>query len=191
MRMQAMLVVLGIWGLVGVACDAGPWDAPPNSEIVDIEDIQVSWTGCSIDQTTGELQNPGCEQSPPVIFRLDALVRNETTLSPLNNIRIWYTSGYKNIYLLPQEVLEAVTTPESPRWADVAGDGEIFAEFAGTFEGDYRPTYYEGWTDNQGVSTVWIWIDSMPLDETGKAKESGIIVSIGAETEIVSLTAAG
>ena len=68
----------------------------------------MSWVGCKIDEATGLLSNPLCEESDPVIFRLDILVQDERSIQPLNNVRIWFTSGFNKIYLLPQDVLEAI-----------------------------------------------------------------------------------
>ena len=141
-----MTAVLSLGFLM--ACDPGPWDAPPFAEIDDIEDIQVPWTACRIDPLTGNTSTPGCENDPPVILPLNVLVRNARTQEPLNNVRIWYASGYHLIYLLPQEVLEAVDLPGTERWEYLEERGDVFAEFSGSFDGDYRPTYHEGWTNS-------------------------------------------
>ena len=94
--------------LVLPACSTGPVDATFNYELVDMEDMIVPWVGCQIDQLTGQPLNPNCQVSDPVIFRLDARVRDTDTQTPGNNIRVWFTSTYGDIYLLPQEVLEAI-----------------------------------------------------------------------------------
>ena len=172
-------------------CYAGPWDAPPFAVIQDTEDLNVSWSGCRLNQTDGLPTNPLCEPSPPVILRFDARVEDERTGDPLNNVRSWFTSGYSKIYLLPQEVLEAVDVPETDRWEALVAEGEIFAEFSEGFDGDYKPTYHETWTDSIGVASVWIFVEEMPTDDTGTAKESGIIVSIGADTQVVKLAVQG
>ncbi len=180
-----MTAVLSLGFLM--ACDPGPWDAPPFAEIDDIEDIQVPWTACRIDPLTGNTSTPGCENDPPVILPLNVLVRNARTQEPLNNVRIWYASGYHLIYLLPQEVLEAVDLPGTERWEYLEERGDVFAEFSGSFDGDYRPTYHEGWTNSNGISTIWLYVEEMPTDDAGQAKESGIVVSIGVDTVVVKL----
>jgi hypothetical protein len=172
-------------------CDAGPWDAPPYAEIGEIEDIQVAWSSCRLDPLSGLPQTPGCENDPPIIIPINAMVRDVRNGSPLNNVRIWYASGFNKIFLLPQEVLEAVDLPDTERWAYLAGEGNVYAEFSGTFDGDYRPTFYEGWTDSHGLSSVWLYIEEMPTDDTGQPKESGVIISIGVDTITLKLGTAG
>jgi len=181
--------VVGLGLFVG--CDSGPWDAPPYAEIDDIEDINVSWTACRLDPLTGGPQTPGCENDPPVILPLTVMVRDVRTNSPLNNVRIWYASGFHKILLLPQEVLEAVDLPDTDRWEYLAGQGNVFAEFSGTFDGNYRPTFYEGWTDSHGLSNVWLYIEEMPTDDSGQPKEAGVMISIGVDTITVKLGSSG
>jgi len=185
-RILLLLVSAPLLGFL-LGCDAGPWDAPPYAEISEIEDINVSWTSCRLDPLTGLPQTPGCEPDPPVILPLNIMVRDARYSSPLNNVKIWYSSGYHKIYLLPQEVLEAVELPETDRWAYLAERGDVFAEFSGAFDGDYKPTFYEGWTDANGLSSVWVYIEEMPTDDTGQARESGILISIGVDTLTVKL----
>ena len=187
--MSRFILLLSAGSLLGLlaGCDAGPWDAPPYAEIAEIEDINISWTGCRLDPLSGEPQTQGCENDPPVIIPLNVMVRDGRYSSPLNNVKIWYSSGYHKIFLLPQEVLEAVDLPETDRWAYLAERGDVFAEFSGSFDGDYRPTYYQGWTDSSGLSSVWIFVEEMPTDATGQAKETGILISIGVDTITVKL----
>ena len=183
-----MLLVLGVAGMLG-GCVAGPIDATYNLELAPFEDVAVPWFGCARDTSTGELQNPNCRPSDPVIFRFDARVRDAETQLPQNSIRVWMTSPYSRIFLLPQEVLEAINVPNTENWADVMNRGEIWAEFSGNYEGDYRPTYLETWTDNRGLATVWVWIDEMPLNASGQATAAEIQVSIASDTELLKLTA--
>jgi len=172
-------------------CDSGPGDAPPYAEISDIEDIQVSWSSCRLDPLSGLPQTPGCENDPPVTIPPNTMVRDARSGSPLNTVRIWSASGFNKIYLLPQEVLEAVDLPETERWEFLANQGNVYAEFSGTFDGDYRPTFYEGWTDSHGLSSVWLYIEEMPTDDSGQPKESGVIISIGVDTVTMKLGTAG
>jgi len=191
MKFPAVLLSSLIAVMFLSGCYPGPWDAPPYAILQDSEDINVAWSGCRLDQTSGLPMNPLCEPSPPVILRLDARVEDERTGDPLNNVRIWFTSGFQKIYLLPQEVLEAVDVPDTDRWQALMEDEQIFAEFSEGTDGDYRPTYHETWTDNIGVASVWIFIEEMPTDDTGVAKESGIIVSIGADSQVIKLAVQG
>ena len=172
------------------ACSSGPVDATYNLELVPFEDLQMPWTGCEVDSETGELNNPNCRVSDPVIFRLDARVRDGDTLVPANNIRVWFTSPFNQIFLLPQEVLEAIEVPTTERWNDVLDRGEIWAEFSGNYEGDYRPTYHETWTDRRGMASVWVWVDSMPVDATGKALAADLQVSIASDIEVLKMATA-
>ena len=183
------LLVLALAALVLPACSTGPIDATFNYELVEFEDLAVPWTGCTIDQQTGQQTNPNCELSDPVIFRLDARVRDTNTEIPGNNIRVWFTSPYNDIYLLPQEVLEAINVPSGGDWDQVIDRGEVWAEFSGRFDGNYRPNYHEGWTDRRGVASVWVWVNSMPLDETGIALQSELHVSIASDVAIMRLQA--
>ena len=185
-RLPALLIAVSLLGLTA-GCDAGPWDAPPYAEIDEVEDINVAWQACRLDPLTGGPQTPGCENDPPVIIPLNIMVRDARYNSPLNNVKIWYSSGYNKVYLLPQEVLEAVELPETDRWAYLAERGDVFAEFSGAFDGDYRPTYYQGWTDSNGLSSVWVFVEEMPTDDTGQAKETGVLISIGVDSITVKL----
>jgi hypothetical protein len=182
----ATLLLLG-------GCVSAPVDAPYYARIAEFEDTEVPWQGCRRDQNTGELQNPNCLQSNPVIFRMDARVFDARTELPMNNVRIWFTSPFNRIYLLPQEVLEAIELPESnpdSGWTVATEDQqELWAEFAGTFEDDYRPTYHEGYTDNNGTATVWVFVEEMPLNEQGLALETGIGVGIASMTTLAPLKA--
>lgn len=188
--MKLRLVIPSVLSvLLLAACDAGPWDAPYGSVIKEIETIQVSWFGCQIDPETGESTNPNCDleqPSPPVVFPLNINVYNEDTEVPLNNVWVRVASGYQDIYLLPQEVIEAVGLPdewtdENDDWDDIE-NGEVWAEFTGTWRGDYRPTFAETWTDNTGTADVWVWIQRMPVDPlSGQAKQSSIFVDIGVD----------
>ena len=184
-----LLAVMSLSFVMG--CDAGPWEAPPYAEISDIEDINVSWTACRLDPLTGGPMTPGCENDPPVILPLNIMVRDARNGSPLNNVKIWYASGYHKIYVLPQEVLEAIDLPDTDRWAYLTDRGDIFAEFSGSLDGDYRPTYHEGWTNANGLSSVWLYIEEMPTDDGGQIMESGVMISIGVDTLAVKLGTAG
>ncbi|MCO4770332.1 MAG: hypothetical protein KDA24_09910 [Deltaproteobacteria bacterium] len=181
------LLILAAAGLILPACSTGPVDATFQYEIIDFEDVQVPWVGCTIDPTTGQLTNPSCQPSPPVIFRLDARVRNEDSEIPANNIRTWFTSTYSDIYLLPQEVLEAINIPSGGDWDTVTNRGEIWAEFSGRFDGNYRPTYHEGWTDKRGMASVWVFVNSMPTDESGGVIESAIQIGIASDSAFIRL----
>jgi hypothetical protein len=184
------LLTLALAALVLPACSTGPIDATFNYELTEFEDLTIPWRGCQIDATTGLQQNPNCAVSDPVIFRLDARVRDANSLVPANNIRTWFTSPYNDIYLFPQEVLEAIQVPSGGDWDQVIDRGEIWAEFSGRFDGNYRPNYHEGWTDRRGVASVWVWVNSMPRQETGAATQTELHVSIASDTAIVRLQSA-
>jgi len=183
----ALLTLLSIAALTA-GCDTGPWDAPPGSEIQDIDDLRVPWFGCLQDPTTGANQAENCQDSGPVQIPVTIQVLDGNSSLPLNNIRIAFTSGYNDILLLPQEVIEALAVPEGGSWDQVVSDGEIWAEFTGEWDGDYRPTYYETWTDNQGLARFWIWVEAMPKDATGTAKDSFVLADIGVHQAIIKLT---
>lgn len=181
------LLILALAALVLPACSTGPVDATFNYELMDMEDLIVPWVGCQIDQTTGQQLNPNCQVSDPVIFRLDARVRDTDTQTPGNNIRVWFTSTYGDIYLLPQEVLEAINVPSGGDWDTVIDRGEIWAEFSGRFDGNYRPTYHEGWTDSRGVASVWVFVNTMATNEQGGVIQSQIQVNIASDSNSVLL----
>ena len=114
----AVCSVVAIILLAG--CDNGPWAAPPGSVIQEIDAYQISWFGCQVDPLTGEPLSAACDieqPSPPVIFPLTLNVYDEVTEYPVNNVWLRVTSGYADIYLLPQEVIEALARP----------DGELLA----------------------------------------------------------------
>ncbi len=182
------LLALPLMMLLLPACSTGPVDATYRHELVQFEDMQVSWMGCSLDAETGQQENPNCQNSNPIILRLDARVRDIETELPANNVRVWLNSGYELVYLLPQEVLEAIEVPITEGWDDVLGRGEVWAEFAGTFEGDYRPTYHETATDQNGMATVWLYIQEMPRAIAGTAVQTNIVVSTATSTELLVLT---
>ncbi len=185
------LLTLALSLLLFPACSTGPVDATFRHELVAFEDIKISWQGCALDTETGAQTVPNCQNSSPVILRLDARVRDTETDLPVNNVRVWFNSGYELIYLLPQEVLEAIEVPITEGWDEVLGRGEVWAEFAGTFEGDYRPTYHETSTDQNGLATVWLYIQEMPRGPAGIAVEGSVMVSIASDVQILKLSPGG
>jgi len=188
MRSYITLLTLLSIAAFSLGCDTGPWDAPPGSEIQDVEDIRVPWFGCLQDPTTGENQSPSCVDSAPVQIPITVQVLSGASGVPLNNIRIAFSSGYSEVLLLPQQVIEALEVPPGGSWESVVSNGEIWAEFTGSWEGDYRPTYYETWTDNHGLARFWIWVERMPKDATGTAKDSFVLADIGVHQLIIKLT---
>lgn len=187
----AVLSVIAVILLAG--CDSGPWDAPAGTVIQEIDSFQVSWFGCQVDPATGEALNPTCDleqPSPPVIFPITINVFDEETEWPVNNVWVRISSGFKDIYLLPQEVIEAIALPDTENWSDIEATEEVWAEFSGTWEGDYKPTFLETWSDNNGQAQVWVWVQMMPLDPaSGQAKQSSVMVDIGVDMMLIDLQA--
>lgn len=187
----AICSVLAVILLAG--CDSGPWEAPPGTMIQEIDSFQVSWFGCQLDPLTGESLSPGCDieqPSPPVVFPMTINLYNEESGVPVNNVWVRVSSGFHDIYLLPQEVIEAIALPDTDNWSDIANTDEVWAEFSGTWEGDYKPTFVETWTDNYGQAEVWVWIQKMPLDPaSGQAKQSSIMIDIGVDLMVIELQA--
>ena len=187
----AILSMLALFLLAG--CDNGPWEAPYGSVLEEIDSVQVAWFGCQIDPTTGEAMNPTCDlenPSPPVILPLTALVYDEELEVPVNNVWVRVTSGYRDIYILPQEVIEAIALPDTDNWSDIAQTEEVWAEFSGTWEGEYKPTFLETWTDNNGQADFWVWVERMPLDPaSGQAKQTSIMVDIGVDFMVIDMMA--
>ena len=179
------LLILAFAALLLPACATGPVDATYNYEIVEMDDFQLPWTGCLLDQQTGQPLNPECEPSPPVIVRLDARVRDSLTNIPANNVRIWFNSAYSDAYLLPPEVLEAIEIPSGGNWDTVTNQGEVWAEFSGTWDGNYRPTYFEGWTDKNGLASAFLFVNTMPTNPTGQPIQMTVTVSTASDTEII------
>lgn len=175
-------------------CSSAPVEAPYYARLVVPEEVSVSWIGCELDTDTGLPTNPQCENSPPIAIRTSVRVINDADDVPMNNVRVYFNSGFSNIYLLPQEVMLAVETPDeaggdgADEWGNVSE--EVWAEFASQYAGDYRPTYHEGFTDSVGNAMVWLWIDEMPRDTSGKAVETEIGVSIASEAKVIKLTPA-
>jgi len=188
--MKARLPLLLLPTLLLSACNFGPWDAPYTARLVVPEDLSVPWFSCAIDPTTGQAQVEGCVNSGSVVFPVTVSVVDNDTELPLNNVRISASSTFNEIYLLPQDVIEAVQLPDTTNWNTVDGSGQIYAEFSGNWEGDYKPTYLETWTDRHGRLTVWVWINSFPVDLiNGQPIETSIIFDIGAEILEMSMKA--
>ena len=189
--MKQLWMFLAVVAVALSGCNAGPWDAPPGRILDDEEDFKVSWFGCQIDPLTFQPLDPNCDldqPSPPVIIPFSIGVTDEETTTPVNNIWVRVSSGFKDVYLLPQEVIEAVALPDTENWQDVAASGEVWAEFSGSFEGDYRPTFVETWTDNNGQVDFWIWVDKMPVDPvSGQAVETSVLIDIGVDSATLLL----
>ena len=185
----AILSILAVFLLNG--CDNGPWDAPPGAVIEEIDAFQIAWFGCQIDPTTGQAISPNCDieqPSPPVIFPLTINVYDEESEWPINNVWVRVSSGYSEIYLLPQEVIEAIALPDTENWSDIASTNEVWAEFSGTWEGNYAPTFLETWTDNNGQADLWVWVQAMPTDPaSGQAKTTSITVDIGSDRMVIEM----
>jgi hypothetical protein len=180
--MKARLPLLLFPAMLLSACNFGPWEAPYTADLIVPEDLQIPWFACQLDPTTGLPQTPGCTNSGSIAFPLSVQVVDPNTLEPYNNVRISVASTYEEVYILPQEVIEAVQLPDTSNWNNIEQDGRVYAEFSGNWEGDYRPTYFEGWTDRNGRMKVWIWVDSMPRNLlTGQAAQTSIIFDIGNE----------
>lgn len=191
MMRTALASLLVLAGAAG--CSTEPVEAPYYSDLLVPEEIGISWFGCEIEVETGLPTNPFCENSDPVVVRLTVRVIEEESEIPMNNIRVYFNSGFSSIYLLPTEVLRAVEVPSDgddgeDEWGRVSE--EVWAEFAAQYAGDYRPTYHEGFTDSSGNAEVWLWVDEMPRDSTGKAVEAEIGVSTAADFQVISLTPA-
>lgn len=188
--MKLLLVLLTLLMFVLSGCATGPFDAPPSAKFGDVEDIIVPWFSCPINETSGEVEE-GCAESDAVIFPLSIFVLDKDTDLPINNVRVTFTSLFKDIYVMPQSVIEAVVLPESERWSDVAAGGEVFAQFSGNFEGDYRPTFHDTWTDGAGRARTWVVVQRMPTDAVGQVVESTIIIDMGIETLAFKLQSSG
>ncbi len=188
--MKLLLVPMTLLMFALSGCATGPFDAPPTAVFGDTEDLTVPWFGCVIDEDTG-LPSDTCFDSDPVVFPLSIYVTDETTDLPINNIRVTFTSMWPDIYVMPQSVIEAVVIPDTENWSTVANGGEVFAQFSGDFEGGYKPTFHDTWTDSAGRARTWVFIERMPQDTTGQVVESTILVDMGVETLAVKLQSAG
>ena len=161
-----------------VAC-GGPFPAPYQSEIAPIDDIEFPWPGCRLDPFTGQKIQPSCEDPEPMILRIDMLVRNIDSLIGYNNVRVSFNTSYHDIYVLPPEVIQAVDTPSSSSGWNSIDSSEVWAEFSGTLDGDYAPTYGQTATNNAGVASAFLWVQSLPADESGAVKGAVMYVSTG------------
>jgi len=186
--MNKLAPLLSLVVFAGVGCTNGPIFAPPGATVQPPEPPPIAWRNCLLDPLTGGVVALGCENPDPMLISMTSVALDGTTQLPLNNVRMSYTSGYSGIYLLPQEVVEAVEIPDTPNWQRLAGDGRLFAEFTYRFEGDYRPTYFETGTNRVGAGRVWVFINEMPFDPgTGQAAGTSIVVDIYTESALIQL----
>lgn len=133
-----------------------PVAAPPGAILGDMEDVSIAW-------------DPSWEgkESRWALVRTDFLVIDEEDEIPLNNVVIEIGSSYGGVYVLPTGVINVEDCPaDDNQWGTYCGDSnQTWAELTGDFNDQLTPTYYKGYTNAQGVETVWLWVEDMPLGE--------------------------
>lgn len=183
--------LLAAGGLLG-GCQ-GPYPAPANAEFADLEDLEVPWYACLRDPTTGEKLNPTCEDPRPIAIRLDAFVHDPETGYGYNNVRVSFSSGYNDIFVLPAQAMPQLDYPDTQGWQNIPPE-DVYADFQDDKGWEdtvgYGSTYAEVATDSQGVASVFVWVEGMPVDEAGQVGGAAIFISSGVETKRIKLTKA-
>ncbi len=161
-----------------IGCDPGPLGAPDGSSIV------VSASDGLIFDLAYNTPNDGIGMlvaERAIVFDPDG--------SPLNGIFTEITSGWNNAYLLPAGAVlyvddaeagcEGDASDECAVWFDSAT--ERYVEFASEYEdlGSMKPTYMSDATDNRGILSFYVFIDSVPSDDTGEVIPIPFFANIG------------
>jgi len=104
---HSTLSTLLLLGLIG--CSGGPFPAPATAVLGDFEDLTLVPSSAHVSQDgIGSL------------LIADALVTDEKSGEPLNNIEVEVLTGWSGIYVIPETAVKLVDYPEAP--ADVDPD---------------------------------------------------------------------
>ena len=167
-----------------IGCGGGPYAAPFGSIVTGpASDIGLVYdAGYAV---------PG--DGYGALLRAQALVQ-DSSLMPLNDIKVEVTSGWTGAYLLPEAAILVVddyeqecdesgaTSDETdPCHAWFDAEGEQYIEFGGDYTelGDFRPTYLSAPTNNRGFLYFYVFVDSAPLDSDGLAVDIPVFIDIG------------
>ncbi len=180
--MQRLAVVVAGFALVGLTACPAPVDAPYGAVLAEMDDVELTWDSSAAGAADYWF-----------LVRADFLVYDSETNDPLNNVNIEILSGYPGIYILPTGVINVETCPEGDQqWQQYCADeGQTWADLTGSFNDALKPLYYKGYTNANGVESVWLWIEDMPEDENGDAGDTQVWATIGVDSTYLAITVAG
>jgi hypothetical protein len=151
-----VLIVTAALCLVFATACMNPVAAVPGSILGEMEDVKIAW-------------DPSWEgkESRWALIRADFIVIDEGDALPLNNVIIEIGSSYSEVYVLPTSAISVeLCEGEGDVCQPYTDDpNQTWAQFIGEFNDQVKPNYYKGYTDAQGVETVWLWVEDMPLGE--------------------------
>jgi hypothetical protein len=184
-----MLLLLGL-----MACGTGPFDAPPDSSVTAMaESYTFSWTvDLAFEDGYGYVF-----KDQVVVTAADQFERDVG----VPNVVVDISSHWPGTYLLPESAVKRVTdfddactageitSADDQQLCDVfdaeSADGQSYYEISGEYalavggdgEGEFRPNFLRGVTDNRGIVDYYLFFDSTP----GAGSEFAIIYDIGVD----------
>lgn len=149
-----LLIVTAALSLVFATACVAPVTAPPDALLGEMEDIEIAWD-----------PSWAGKDSRWALIRADFLVYSEEDDLPYNNIAIEIGTSYSEVYILPTGVINVEDCPgDDSQWGSYCSDpNQTWAQLTGDFNDALKPNYYQGYTDAQGVESVWLWVEDLPL----------------------------
>ncbi len=185
------------------ACAEGPFDAPYDAT------VGSTTSGLTVVYTAGVVAEDGVG----LVYHNRAIVKREDEYGrslPLENIAVDVYSYWTGTYLLPaaaisevdefrtdceagegdekyQELCAALLEDPDQQYYELTATYDAAVEdTAGEGPSSYRPNYFRGTTDNQGVVDFYLFVDSTP----GPSTDFSIEMSISSDTESLVVSTA-
>ena len=169
--MYRVLILTAALCLVYATACMSPVAAPLGAVFAEMSDIDIAWDPSWLNM-----------ESKWALVRADFRVYNCEDDLPLNNIVVEIGSSFSEVYVLPTSAINVELCE---------GDGDVcqaylddpnqtWAQFIGVND-QVRPTYFKGYTNAQGVESVWLWVEDMPLGEDD-VKDVQIWATIGVDS---------
>jgi len=158
-----VLIIAACLSLTFAAACLNPVPAVPGTVMGEMEDVEITWSPDWV----------GSSQYWALI-RTDFLVYDDETELPANNVEIEIGSSFSGVYLVPTGVINVEDCPsDDSQWGDYCSDpNQTWAELTGDYNDALRPNYYKGYTDAQGIESIWLWVEDMPVagEEVGSVQ---------------------
>lgn len=151
--MYRVLILTAALCLVYATACLSPVAAPPGAVFAEMADVDIAWDPSWVGQ-----------ESRWALVRADFRVYDSEDDLPLNNIVVEIGSSYSGVYVLPTSAVNVEFCSGDGGVCEAFEDdpNQTWAQFIGVND-QVRPTYLKGYTDAQGVETVWLWIEDMPV----------------------------
>jgi hypothetical protein len=178
---------------LGFGCLQGAIPAPASARLKAPGDIKLGWSNA---------YQPQHDQVGMVLWQDLLVYDSEEDNMPLESIEVEIRSGAAGVYLIPAEAVKLVGYPEAsvdptdqaaiedactdadgvfkadPEWCAWYWDTdsqqfyEVGQQYVST-SSNYTPNYFVGRTDNRGLLRLYMYVDSMPVYDSGETDDEG------------------